>query len=202
MAPVEVLAQVSERGPAAAPARSIRRATARRASARRAFARSRHRDDATSITGFLTDHPHSTVGDLAELPDAAHRRRRDSQGVGWLPRGAVDGVSRRGSGGFPPHRSAIRLSDRLAAAALRSGCDRRGRHLRWTPRGLPIGRRRRPEPQRRPTHGPRRETRLYGGFLAPVRAGTAKRSVWASGHQALAAAGPHAVPRSCGVVFL
>jgi hypothetical protein len=65
MAPVEVLAQVSERGPAAAPARSIRRATARRASARRAFARSRHRDDATSITGFLTDHPHSTVGDLA-----------------------------------------------------------------------------------------------------------------------------------------
>jgi len=65
MAPVEVLTQVSEHGQAAAPARSMRRATARRASARRALARSRQPDNGASIAGFLGDHPHSTVGDLA-----------------------------------------------------------------------------------------------------------------------------------------
>jgi DNA-binding MarR family transcriptional regulator len=66
MAAVDVLAQVSEHSPVAAPARSVRRATARRASARRAYARSRHRDDEASIVAFLANHPHSTVGDLAK----------------------------------------------------------------------------------------------------------------------------------------
>jgi DNA-binding MarR family transcriptional regulator len=66
MAPVEVLAQVSECSPAAAPSRSVRRSTARRASARRASARNRHRDAEASIIGFLADHPKSTVGDLAK----------------------------------------------------------------------------------------------------------------------------------------
>ncbi len=66
MAPVKVLAQVSEHSPGAAPARSVRRATARRASARRASARSRQSDSEASIIGFLTHHPRSTVGDLAK----------------------------------------------------------------------------------------------------------------------------------------
>jgi hypothetical protein len=65
MAAVEVPAQVSEHSPAA-PARSVRRATARRASARRASARRRHRDDEASIGVFLAQHPKSTVGDLAK----------------------------------------------------------------------------------------------------------------------------------------
>ena len=66
MAPSAVVAQVSERSPAAAPARSIRRATARRASTRRAYARSRQRDNEASIIGFLATHPRSTIGDLAK----------------------------------------------------------------------------------------------------------------------------------------
>jgi hypothetical protein len=65
MAPRAVVAQVSEHSPAAAPARSVRRATARRASTRRAYARSRQRDSEASIIGFLATHPRSTVGDLA-----------------------------------------------------------------------------------------------------------------------------------------
>ena len=65
MAPSTVVAQVSERSPAAAPARSVRRATARRASTRRAYARSRQSDSEASIIGFLATHPRSTVGDLA-----------------------------------------------------------------------------------------------------------------------------------------
>lgn len=65
MAPSAVVAQVSERSPAAAPARSVRRATARRASTRRANARSRQRDSEASIIGFLATHPRSTIGDLA-----------------------------------------------------------------------------------------------------------------------------------------
>lgn len=65
MAPSAVVAQVSERSPAAAPARSVRRATARRASTRRAYARSRQSDSEASIVGFLATHPRSTVGDLA-----------------------------------------------------------------------------------------------------------------------------------------
>jgi hypothetical protein len=69
MAPIEVLAQVSEGGPAAAPARSARRATARRASARRASARRLQSDTAASIMGFLTAHAGSTVGDLARRLD-------------------------------------------------------------------------------------------------------------------------------------
>ena len=64
MAPSAV-AQVSERIPAAAPVRSVRRATARRASTRRAFARSRQSDSEASIMGFLATHPRSTIGDLA-----------------------------------------------------------------------------------------------------------------------------------------
>lgn len=49
---------------AAAPARSVRRATARRASGRRATARSRQGDTTARIIGFLTRHPESTAGDL------------------------------------------------------------------------------------------------------------------------------------------
>jgi len=65
MAPSAVVAQVSERSPAAAPARSVWRATARRASTRRAYARSRQSDSEASIIGFVATHPRSTVGDLA-----------------------------------------------------------------------------------------------------------------------------------------
>jgi hypothetical protein len=50
---------------AAAPARSVRRATARRASNRRATARSRQGDSEASIIAFLVQHPGSTAGDLA-----------------------------------------------------------------------------------------------------------------------------------------
>jgi hypothetical protein len=50
----------------AAPARSVRRATARRASSRRATARSRQGDTTARIIGFLTGHPQSTAGDLAK----------------------------------------------------------------------------------------------------------------------------------------
>ncbi len=63
---VEVLTEVSERDPVAAPARSLRRATARRASNRRATARSRHGDSEASIINFLAKHPGSTAGDLAK----------------------------------------------------------------------------------------------------------------------------------------
>lgn len=65
MAPSAIVAQVSERSPAVAPVRSVRRATARRASTRRAFARSRQSDSEASIIGFLAAHPRSTIGDLA-----------------------------------------------------------------------------------------------------------------------------------------
>ncbi len=65
MAPVEVLAHVSEHSPAAASARSMRRASARRASTRRAYARSRQSDSEGNIIAFLAHHPESTVGDLA-----------------------------------------------------------------------------------------------------------------------------------------
>ena len=51
---------------AAAPARSVRRATARRASNRRATARSRQTDTEASIIEFLARHPGSTAGDLAK----------------------------------------------------------------------------------------------------------------------------------------
>ncbi len=51
---------------AAAPARSVRRATARRASNRRATARSRRGDTEASIIDFLAQHPGSTTGDLAK----------------------------------------------------------------------------------------------------------------------------------------
>ncbi len=50
----------------AAPARSVRRATARRASNRRATARSRQGDTEASIIDFLAQHPGSTTGDLAK----------------------------------------------------------------------------------------------------------------------------------------
>jgi len=102
MAPVEVLAQVSERSPAAAPARSVRRATARRASARRASARSRHRDGEASIIGFLMDHPKSTVGDLAKSLNL------DPEHVATcLTQLASAGEIRKGSDGYStsqPHR--------------------------------------------------------------------------------------------------
>jgi hypothetical protein len=51
---------------AAAPARSVRRATARRASNRRATARSRQADSETPILDFLVQHPGSTAGDIAK----------------------------------------------------------------------------------------------------------------------------------------
>jgi predicted transcriptional regulator len=62
---VEVLAEGSERDQAA-PARSMRRATARRASHRRATARSRQGDSNASIIDYLAQHPGSTAGDLAK----------------------------------------------------------------------------------------------------------------------------------------
>lgn len=63
---VEVLTESSEHSPEAAPARSVRRATARRASNRRATARSRQSDTEASIIDFLAQHPGSTAGDLAK----------------------------------------------------------------------------------------------------------------------------------------
>jgi hypothetical protein len=51
---------------AAAPARSVRRATARRASNRRATARSRQGDTEASIIDFLAQRPGSSTGDLAK----------------------------------------------------------------------------------------------------------------------------------------
>jgi hypothetical protein len=51
---------------AAAPARSVRRATARRASKLRATARSRQVDAKTRIIDFLAQHPGSTAGDVAK----------------------------------------------------------------------------------------------------------------------------------------
>jgi hypothetical protein len=52
---------------AAAPARSVRRATARRASNRRAAARSLHGDsEASIIIDFLAKHPGSSAGDVAK----------------------------------------------------------------------------------------------------------------------------------------
>jgi hypothetical protein len=52
---------------AAAPARSVRRATARRASNRRATARSLHGDsEASIIIDFLAKHPGSSAGDVAK----------------------------------------------------------------------------------------------------------------------------------------
>ena len=66
MSKVEVLTESSEHNPEAAPARSVRRATARRASHRRATARSRQGDTEASIFDFLAQHPGSTAGDLAK----------------------------------------------------------------------------------------------------------------------------------------
>lgn len=57
--------RVENRG-AAAPARSVRRATARRASTRRATARRRQHDTTAPILEFLNKHPQSTAGDLAK----------------------------------------------------------------------------------------------------------------------------------------
>jgi hypothetical protein len=57
--------RVEHRG-AAAPARSVRRATARRASTRRATARRRQHDPTAPIMEFLNEHPQSTAGDLAK----------------------------------------------------------------------------------------------------------------------------------------
>ncbi|MGI8920627.1 MAG: MarR family transcriptional regulator [Solirubrobacteraceae bacterium] len=63
---VKVLTEGSERGPEAAPARSVRRGTARRASHRRATARNRQSDTKASIIDSLAQHPGSTAGDLAK----------------------------------------------------------------------------------------------------------------------------------------
>ena len=66
MPPAEVPTKVSQRNPEAAPARSVRRATARRASTRRATARSHQSDTEASIIDFLAQHAGSTAGDLAK----------------------------------------------------------------------------------------------------------------------------------------
>jgi predicted HTH transcriptional regulator len=62
---------------AAAPARSVRRATARRGRSRRATARSQG-DTTARIIAFLTRHPQSTAGDLAKSlnldPESASTR--------------------------------------------------------------------------------------------------------------------------------
>ena len=58
--------EVSELDPEAAPARSVRRATARRASSRRATARSLQGDPEAAIIAFLVQHPGSTTGDVAK----------------------------------------------------------------------------------------------------------------------------------------
>jgi hypothetical protein len=50
----------------AVPQRSARRATARRASSRRATARLRKDDVEGRIVGYVQDHPHSTIGDIAK----------------------------------------------------------------------------------------------------------------------------------------
>lgn len=63
---VDVLTDVCERNAEAAPARSLRRATARRASRRRATARSRQGDSKASIIDLLAQHAGSTAGDLAK----------------------------------------------------------------------------------------------------------------------------------------
>ena len=57
---------VSELHPEAAPARSVRRATARRASSRRATARGRQGDPEAAVIAFLVQHPGSTTGDVAK----------------------------------------------------------------------------------------------------------------------------------------
>jgi hypothetical protein len=54
------------RSAVAAPARSVRRATARRASNRRATARTHQGDTKASIIAFLAQHPGSTAGDVAK----------------------------------------------------------------------------------------------------------------------------------------
>jgi len=54
------------------PQRSSRRATARRASTRRATARRRKDDVEGRIIEYLSDHPQSTIGDMAKGLDA-HR---------------------------------------------------------------------------------------------------------------------------------
>jgi DNA-binding transcriptional ArsR family regulator len=50
----------------AAPARSVRRATARRASRRRAQARALQPDTRAAIVEFLAKHPGSTAGEVAK----------------------------------------------------------------------------------------------------------------------------------------
>jgi predicted transcriptional regulator len=58
--------EVPEHHSAAAPARSVRRATARRASNRRATARTHQVDTNARIIDFLARHAGSTAGDLAK----------------------------------------------------------------------------------------------------------------------------------------
>jgi hypothetical protein len=58
--------EVSELDLEAAPARSVRRATARRASRRRAIARSRQGDPEAAVIAFLVQHPGSTTGGVAK----------------------------------------------------------------------------------------------------------------------------------------
>jgi hypothetical protein len=58
--------------PVPAPGRSIRRSVARRASARRHVRRDQRRDPDALIIAFLTEHPDSTVGDLAKALDIGY----------------------------------------------------------------------------------------------------------------------------------
>ncbi len=67
MPPVEIPIVGSGHAPKAAPARSIRRATARRASKRRATARNLHGDTTTMIIDTIAEHPGSAAGDVAKF---------------------------------------------------------------------------------------------------------------------------------------
>jgi uncharacterized membrane protein len=93
--------------PAAAPARSVRRATARRASKRRAAARSRQGDTEASIIDFLAHHPGSTAGDLAKglnlNPGAVSTRLTRLAKAGEIKR-ASHGYSTNGAARPRTHR--------------------------------------------------------------------------------------------------
>jgi DNA-binding MarR family transcriptional regulator len=103
---VELLAEGSERNPEAAPARSVRRATARRASHRRATARSRQSDTTASIIEFLAQHPGSTAGDLAKGLNL--NRGNVSTRLTEL---AKAGEIKRGSGGYSTKEARLTIRD-------------------------------------------------------------------------------------------
>jgi hypothetical protein len=123
MGSVEVLDRVSERRPATAPVRSVRRATAQRASIRRACARSRQSDSEARIIGFLADHPGSTIGDLAKGlnldPEHVASDLAQLTGAGEIKRAShgysiQEPASEVGVLGFPA-TAVLHMPDRLTA---------------------------------------------------------------------------------------